>query len=193
MLLSLRGYARHRNTWLISVQRAIAAGRIEKTADGKIDTDEADPKWDQWEAERHGPAGAPLLDAVPDLEPLNMSKEPEPLPARVGRPEPASPSADVCKREERISEDEARRRKEIALARLREMEVAEKERRLVPADQIESAWTAVAGKIKDAVLRIPDKCAPAVVAAADVQEARAVLMIECEGILRALHDDLLRP
>lgn len=90
-----------------------------------------------------------------------------------------------------ISASEARRRKEVALARLREMEVAQRARLLLPAEEVRTAWVEVGGKIKDAVLRIPDKLAPAVAAAADVREVRAILLAECESILRTLHDDIL--
>lgn len=91
----------------------------------------------------------------------------------------------------RVSATEARRRKEVALARLREMEVAEKAGQLWPAEQVRSLWVQVAGKIRDAVLRIPDKCAPAVTAAADAREGRAILAAECEAILKTLHDNIL--
>jgi phage terminase Nu1 subunit (DNA packaging protein) len=92
----------------------------------------------------------------------------------------------------KVSQNEARRRKEIALARLREMEVAEKEGRLVPADAVTSTWSTIAGKIRDAVLRIPDKCAPALAAVQDAREARGILQAECEAILRTLSNELLQ-
>src|SRR4051812_22306629 len=44
-LVSLRAYARHRDCTLGAVQKAIKAGRIEKTSEGKIDSDVADAKW----------------------------------------------------------------------------------------------------------------------------------------------------
>ena len=90
----------------------------------------------------------------------------------------------------KVSANEARRRKEVALARLREIEVAERTRQLLSAAEVRSAWVTVAGKIRDAVLRIPDKCAPAVTAAADVMEARAILAAECEAILKVLSSDI---
>jgi len=88
------------------------------------------------------------------------------------------------------SEREARRRKEWALARLHELKVEQQEGKLVDAAEVRDAWVKVAGKIRGAVLRIPDKLAPAVHAAGSLQEARAVLDQECEGILRTLADEL---
>jgi len=43
--VSLRAYARHRGVALNAVQRAIASGRIRKTAGGKIDVAAADKAW----------------------------------------------------------------------------------------------------------------------------------------------------
>jgi hypothetical protein len=64
------------------------------------------------------------------------------------------PNLSKADRAAQVSANEARRRKEVALARLREMEVAEKARMLLPADEVRTAWVQVGGKIKDAVLRI---------------------------------------
>ncbi len=91
-----------------------------------------------------------------------------------------------------VSLTEARRRKECALSQLRELEVKQRLGKLLPAAQVTSAWSSIAGKIRDAVLRIPDKCAPSVAAAGDLQECREILATECEQILRTLSDDLLR-
>lgn len=92
----------------------------------------------------------------------------------------------------KVSATEARRRKEVALARLRELEVAEKTRQLLSAAEVRSTWVAVAAKIRDAVLRIPDKLAPQVVAAKDAMEARAILAAECEAILKTLAGEVER-
>ena len=100
------------------------------------------------------------------------------------------PTLSKADKRAKVSQNEARRRKEVALARLRELELAEKETRLVSADAMTNTWTTVAGKMRDAVLRIPDKCAPAVAAAQDAREARGILQAECEAILRALSNEL---
>ncbi len=101
------------------------------------------------------------------------------------------PHLSKADREAKISATEARRRKEVALARLRELELAERAKLLLPSNEVRSVWVVVAGKLRDAVLGIPDKLAPAVAAAADAREVRNILMQECEAILRTLHDDLL--
>lgn len=100
------------------------------------------------------------------------------------------PKLSQADRTSRVSANEARRRKEVALAELRELELAQRKGKLIDADQVASHWAAAGGKIRDAVLRIPDKCAAAVIAATDATEARGILLAECEAILRTLHDDL---
>ncbi|WP_321470113.1 hypothetical protein [uncultured Paludibaculum sp.] len=103
------------------------------------------------------------------------------------------PKLSISDKTAKVSQNEARRRKEVALAELREMERDVKKGKLIDAEKVRDTWASVAGKLRDAVLRIPDKCAPVVITAADAAEARAILQTECEGILRALHDELSQP
>lgn len=90
----------------------------------------------------------------------------------------------------KISATEARRRKEVALARLREMEVAQKAGLLLSASDVRDRWVTILAAVKTAVLRMPDKLAPQMAAAADVREAHTILAGECEAILRELSDDI---
>ena len=90
----------------------------------------------------------------------------------------------------KISQNEARRRKEVALARLREMEADQKAGKLIAADQVRDAWVKILAAIKTGVLRMPDKLAPQMAAVSDAREARAVLLAECESVLKVLHDDI---
>lgn len=90
----------------------------------------------------------------------------------------------------RISQNEARRRKEVALARQREIEVARLEGELLEAAAVKSAVVEMHAAIREAVLRIADKCAPRVAATADPRECRSILLHECRSILRNLSDEL---
>jgi hypothetical protein len=45
--LSLRAYARHRGVSLAAVQKAIQTGRIQTTAEGRIDVAQADQEWER--------------------------------------------------------------------------------------------------------------------------------------------------
>lgn len=90
----------------------------------------------------------------------------------------------------RVTITESRRRKEQALARLREMEADEKAGKLIDAEGVKDAWTKITGAIKAAVLRMPDKLARQLAAAADAREVRVLLAAECETILRGLSDEI---
>jgi len=90
----------------------------------------------------------------------------------------------------KVSANEARRRKEVALARLREMEADERAGKLIAAALVTDAWVKILGAVKAGVLWLPDKLAPAMAAAADAREARAILKTECEAILKGLHEEI---
>lgn len=90
----------------------------------------------------------------------------------------------------KVSANEARRRKEVALAGLRELELSQKAGKLIRADRARDAWAKIAGAIKAAVLRMPDKLAPQLAAATDTREARALLLAECEAVLKGLHEEI---
>lgn len=88
----------------------------------------------------------------------------------------------------KVSANEARRRKELALCEIREMERDRLRDSLIPADQVEQAWDAIRTTIRAAILRLPDKCAPRYAEAKDARTARALLQEECEQILREISD-----
>jgi hypothetical protein len=90
----------------------------------------------------------------------------------------------------KVSANEARRRKETALAELRELEVQQKRGELVKVEDVRNAWATVVRTIRDGVMRIPDKCAPAIAAAADAREVRTLLAAECESILKGLVEEV---
>ena len=102
------------------------------------------------------------------------------------------PTLSKADQRELVSQNAARTRKENALARLRELEVAERERRVIPADEVADAWTHVVAAVKSSVLRIPDNCAIAVAAVTEPREARLILAREVESILKNLSDDIQR-
>lgn len=86
----------------------------------------------------------------------------------------------------KVSATEARRRKEVALARLREMEVAQKAGLLLPASDVRATWAEQLGALKDRVLILPDRLA-ARLANRPETEVRTILRDELEQALRAIH------
>ena len=59
-----------------------------------------------------------------------------------------------------VSANEARRRKEVALAGLRELQLRQAESKLLSASEVEQAWAGAVIKLRNAVLAIPSRCAP---------------------------------
>lgn len=90
----------------------------------------------------------------------------------------------------RMSANEARRRKEVALARIREIELAEREGKLISRELVQDTWARLLASVRSGVLRIPDKTAQLAAATSDPREVRAILQRECEAALKAIHDEL---
>ncbi len=78
---------------------------------------------------------------------------------------------------------EAQRRKETALANLRELELAERRGELVEAVQVETEWVTVCAQIRDAVLSVPEKVAAELAA---LNDERAVSKILTEALREEL-------
>lgn len=89
------------------------------------------------------------------------------------------------------SMEQARRRKEIALADLREMEARKRRGELIEADATRKQWAAGLAAIRDRLLALPDRLG-ARLAQRDEVAVRAVLREELEQALRAIHDDAHR-
>lgn len=88
----------------------------------------------------------------------------------------------------KISATEARRRKELALAEIREMERDQKRGSLLPAAEVRKVWAERLGALKDRVLMLPDRLS-ARLANRPETEVRGVLRDELEECLRGIHAD----
>ena len=80
---------------------------------------------------------------------------------------------------------EQRIRKENALASMRELQLHQLEGKLLWADQVEQARAAAVIKLRNAVLRIPSRCAPQF---SDPKHAKQVIRRECEIALKQARD-----
>ncbi len=88
----------------------------------------------------------------------------------------------------KTSQNEARRRKECALAEIREMERDQRRGALLPAAEVRKVWAERLAALKDRVLMLPDRLA-ARLANRPEPEVRAVLRDELEECLRGIHAD----
>jgi len=79
-----------------------------------------------------------------------------------------------------------RTRLTAARADLAEMEKAQMENRLIPAEDISAAWEAMTANMRSKLLAIPSKAAPAVYAADSLNEAKSILKDEINEALAEL-------
>ena len=79
-----------------------------------------------------------------------------------------------------------RTRLTAARADLAEMEKAQMENSLIPAEDIASAWEAMTSNMRSKMLAIPSKAAPAVYAADNLNEAKSILKDEINEALAEL-------
>jgi hypothetical protein len=96
------------------------------------------------------------------------------------------PTLSKADQKARISQNEARRRKEVALAKLRELEAREKEGKLISREHALQVWSEALGRIRDRCLAVPDRMAPQLVAIIEVTEIRNKLRHEMEDLLTGL-------
>ena len=85
---------------------------------------------------------------------------------------------------EKKTKSEARRK--AAVARLRELEAAEAEGRLVDYEAGKRAWFELCREIRDRILAVPDRVAPLVMAAADAEDARRIVDDELRSALASV-------
>lgn len=87
-----------------------------------------------------------------------------------------------------VSKAEADRRKAVALAELRELEVRQRRGELLEAAAVQREWSARLASLRDRLLALPDRVA-AIVANRGEAEARRLLREALEEALRGIHAD----
>jgi hypothetical protein len=86
-----------------------------------------------------------------------------------------------------MSSTEARKRRESAIARLRELQCGEKDGTLIKRDVARQAWAEVVSGIRDRVLGLPGKLAPQLAGRKLSEiEIRNLLQSEVENLLSGL-------
>jgi hypothetical protein len=77
----------------------------------------------------------------------------------------------------------------VALARLRELEVAEKEGKLVSLADMKKERFELGRVVSDGILNVPDRICYSLAAETDPKKVRAMLRGELAAVLEALADD----
>lgn len=170
MGMSIRAYAQHRGVSHEAVRKAIAAGRIQKEADGRIDPAKADAQWLQ----HTRPA------------PLSSAKS---VATRVATSRTSSAQSTPSAGDEARGVDyhKARAVRETYAARLAKLEFEERSGKLVSKDEVDAKVFTLARQLRDRMQQIPNKVAPEIVAlVVDKPDVRGV----AELLERAIHQAL---
>ena len=167
-IVSLRGYARHRSVSLRAVQKAIQSGRIRTTADGKIDTEQADAAWGR----NTGPKARDTIAF------------PSPPPRSAAQPPPEPPRADLGAAGG-LDYARARAVRENYLARLAKIEYEERLGKLISRDEVQVAAFNKFRQFRDHMLNIPDRLAA--ILAAETESAKCYEILATE-IRKALNE-----
>jgi hypothetical protein len=167
-LLSIRGYARHRQINHTSVLKAIRAGRIHQEANGLIDSERADLEWSS---------------NTDEAKPLNSisgnskHRRDEDVPTLGARSEGGNGSGRVAG-----SYASARAAREVVELRIRQIELRRLERTLVDAESVRKEAFNSARAARDALLAIPDRVSAIVAGLDDQHEVHRVLMEEIRNV-----------
>jgi phage terminase Nu1 subunit (DNA packaging protein) len=130
---------------------------------------------------------ADLPGAVAWLEQRAAARAREPLEARIGELE-----AQLQAGTSLVSEDEARRRKRVAEAELRELELARKRGESIATASVAEAWVAFAGGIRSQFLGLDAVLADELAAASTPREVRAILGPAIRRVLATLANAPIR-
>ena len=90
----------------------------------------------------------------------------------------------------KITSNEARRQKEVALARLRQLEVAEREGEVIQTAAVRAVWSEHHARIRDRFLSVPDRLSEAL-ANQPAGVVRERLTAEIEDALRNIAENVL--
>jgi len=174
MGISIRAYARMRGCSESAVRKAIASKRIKPEVDGSIDPDRANRDWEQ------NTFAAATLRPSPAAKPTKPSR-PQPRPAMPHVAGVESPSSDPVQ-----SFLRARAVKETFNAKVAQMEYEERAGRLMQASRAAEYASTFSSIVKDHLMAMPDRLAPALAAVDDEHAAHRILLNDVSAVLKKL-------
>lgn len=157
--LSINAYAKHRGVHLKTVQQAIAEGRIEKDANGKIDQEKADYDWE--------------MNTDPAKQNNVKNKKNAEFSGEIKGP----------------SYQQSRAVREAYQAKLAKLEYEEKAEKLVDAEQVKREAFEEGRRIRDALLSIPARISSQLLTAKSAFDVEQILTEELTLALKNLSDE----
>lgn len=162
-LLSLRGYARHREVTLRSVQLALADGRIH-AIEGKIDPDAADREW---------------------AENTDLARARNSVTGKPGKGKKLKANGNGHATSVDLFNTH-RSRRMLAEAEIAEMDLAERRGIMLKASEVERAAFETARRTRDELMKIPDRIAPELVGIKDPHECKRIIIKALREALQGL-------
>jgi hypothetical protein len=174
-LLNVTQYARHRGCRKAAVEFALERGRIQKNADGLIDSEQADRDW----------------EANTD----HRQARPGPKPPKTSHRKPVESAPPLEERQALQTEiasggtlnfANARALRELYAAELLRLDYETKQATLMPRSQVEGATFDVYRVVRDGLLNIPDRIAAQLAVETNSAVVRDLLTREITQALEAL-------
>lgn len=122
--------------------------------------------------------------------PGNTARSPAPI---AGEDEDAAPARGPRAGGGGLNYAESRALREVYQARLAKLDYEERSGKLVVVDQVKVEAFKTHRRIRDALLNIPDRCAPHLASLADPIDCHAYLLEEIVAVLKQLSADIYRP
>lgn len=186
-------YARRQGVCRKTIRERIQSGAIPESAidrSGKhprIIVELADAAWEQRkDPERAHRLGKPKPEPTPDPKEKDL-EDWEKLPDDESTPQKPEPDPDTVKANESFLKYKSAKasREELAVRKL-QMEIDEKEGRLLDADQVRKTISKLVIETKTALLNIPGKIGPELMACHDLMELEHKLTTEINTALENL-------
>ena len=168
-----------------TVTRWAEHGRLVLLADGRVDVEASRQRLAQTSggrddvAARHAAGRAQIGPQVAPEGQGGHAHTTPPVDNPATAREPARPGVPETRAE-------AQARKEAIAADLLELELAEKRRSLLPADDAQAAFRAIGAAVRAALDVLPDQTAPLVAPVTDLDECHALLADACRNALAAV-------
>jgi len=172
VLLGITEYSRYRGCALAAVQYALKAGRIQRNADGLIDTEQADADWER---------NTMHTNARPGPKPKREAGDSASLNQNTARPDPGDAHHQVGG----VDYAKARAAKEVYAARLTRLEFERRLGNLLPKNEVEVAAFNRFRVLRDSCLNIPNRIAAQLAAEQDPMMVHQLLEDEIRRVFES--------
>lgn len=176
MGMGLRAYARHRGVSPSAVEKALKSGRIKKEADGTIDPVKADAAWNK----NTNPAQQRKEQSTPPVRGKTKPSTAKPKPTQGDQENIPVPKGGVP------GYQESRAKKEFCQAHMAFLDLEERKKKLLRAEEVEREAFELARRTRDRLLGVGSRVADVVAAETDHHKCEILINQEIRIALEEL-------